>query len=95
MKLNKLLGTLEFSLTTTPTAITIPKKYNGAAVLLMSVLSGGVAVSWRRQAGPTSITSKYCKAGDIGLPLNVTVDYPIFYAKTITGTGTLEMEIWG
>lgn len=94
MKLTKLLGTMEFSLTTTPTAITIPKKYNNATVLLMGALSGGEAVSWRRQAGPTSTTSKYCKAGDIGLPLNVTADYPIFYAKTVTGTGILEIEIW-
>ena len=94
MRLNRLLGTMEFPITTTPTSIIASKKYSNATTLIMGVMSDNDMIPWRRQSNPTSSESKYCKEGDIGFPMNVSDGYPLFYAKTISGSGTLEIEFW-
>ena len=94
MKLNKLLGIVTVSLTTTAAAVTIPKKYEGTSVLLMAAQLDDSFISWRRCSTATAATSKLCPEQDIVIPINVSGDTVIFYAKTTTGTGTLEIECW-
>ena len=94
MKLNRLLGTLNISLTTTAAAVTIPAQYKGASVLLVGAQSSDSPIKWRRQTSLTASTSKLCPDSDITIPLNIIGEITPFYAKTLSETGTLEVEIW-
>lgn len=95
MKLNRLIGTIEVALTTTPTAIAVPKYCVGATVLILGAQDGSNnPIQWRRQNSATATASKLCPDQDTVLVLNVSEEYPPFYAKTTTGTGILEIEFW-
>lgn len=93
MKLNYLVDTLSFSLTTTPTPIAIPKQYMGATTLLMAAQSDNTTIPWRRSVSETG-ASKLCPDEDIYLSLTIPEDRTIFYAQTLSGTGELEIELW-
>ena len=95
MKLNYLLGTLNVNISNTATAITIPTEYKGASVLLVGAQYSNSAIPWRRQASASAITSKLCPDEDIAIAVNITKeDQVVFYAKTLSGTGVLEIELW-
>ena len=95
MKLNYLIGTLNINLTTTPTAVTIPKEYMGTSVMLIGAQYSDSPIPWRRQVSSTASESKWCPDEDIAISINIAKeDQTVFYAKTISGTGTLEIELW-
>lgn len=94
MKLNHLLGTLNITIGTTAAAVTIPAQYKGASVLLVGAQSSDTPIQWRRQTSLAASTSKLCPDSDITIPLNITDKITPFYAKTLSGTGTLEVEVW-
>lgn len=95
MKLNKLLGTLNFAITTLPINIVIPKKYIGASVILIGAQTGDEFIPWERRAYPEASESKLCPDEDIALSINITQeDQNIFAASTLSGSGVLEIELW-
>lgn len=94
MKLNFLLGTASISLSTTAEAVTVPEGYEDATILLIGAQSSNSPIPWRRQCKSDSITSKLCPEQDIAVSLNLSAGKTLFYAKTLTGTGTLEIEFW-
>ena len=94
MKLSYLMGTLNIPITTTAAVVTIPEKYIGATVMLLGAQAGDEPIPWKRQATATATGSKLCPDSDITIPLNITKETKIFYAKTISGSGTLEIELW-
>jgi hypothetical protein len=94
MKLNYLIGTVSVAITTTAVAITVPELYKGASALLIGAQVSNSPIPWRRQRSINSAVSKLCPEQDIVLSLNLSKDTTLFYAKTLTGTGTLEIEFW-
>lgn len=95
MKLNKLLGTLNIPITTTPVNVTIPKQYIGVSAILIGAQYADEFIAWERRASTSATASKLCSEGDSILNINITQENQvIFAANTLSGTGTLEIELW-
>lgn len=95
MKLNKLLGTLNIPITTTPVSVIIPKQYIGASALLIGAQYANEFIAWKRSSTTTATESKLCPEGDIILNINITQeDQMVFAASTLSGTGIIEIEVW-
>ena len=95
MKLNRLLGILNFDITNEPTPITLPEKYENASLAFIGVQKNNEPIYWRRRSSGISETSKLFVAPTMLMPIaHSTNGTPVFYAETLTGSGILEMELW-
>lgn len=94
MKLQRLLKTMEVPLTTTAAPVVAPQNISGTSTLLVGAQSGDMPVYWRRQALGGAGVSKLCPDNDLVLPMQITPGQTLFYAKTVSGTGSLEIEFW-
>ena len=79
-------------LTTTPTAITLPDGISADACLIVAT-SSDVPVAWRRLEAVDSSVSILYPEGHIYRGFKLQPGATMFFAKTITGAATLEIEV--
>ena len=84
---------LNFPITTTPSEIKLPEGTTSEGFVAVCTLND-IPVSWRKQ--PTESSAKSVLYPDVHIPFRFRSNdgAVLFWASTVSGTGTLEMEVW-
>ena len=79
------------SLTTSPVKVALPDGVSATGCLIVAT-SGDTPVAWRRQEAIDSSVSILYPDSHIGRMFKLQPGATMFYAKTVIGTATLEIE---
>jgi len=80
------------ALTTTPVAVTLPDGVSANECFIVATLSD-VPVAWRRLEAVDSSVSILYPEGHVARDFKLQPGATMFYAKTVSGTATLEVEV--
>lgn len=79
-------------LTTTPKEVRLPPGVSAEACMIVCTLNN-VPVAWRKQDAETGVLSILYPASHVSKRFRANEGAVLFWAKTVTGTGTLEVEV--